>query len=317
MSLLSNLKKSEDPIRYLTREAIFRVLDRIDPEAATRHLHRSVTGKELDLDDPREFNEKLQWLKLYWQDPLMTVCADKYAVRDYVREKGCGDTLNELYGVYDGPVMIDWDELPERFVLKCTHGCGYNIFCTDSRSFDRYAAARKLGAWLKKDYGKYMGERHYKGIQPRIICERHLEEAGGGQPPDFKVYCFNGRPRLVLTARDRFTSVKYGMYDLAWNRMDVFDDKVVWDETTLRPDCLNELLDCAARLAEPFPFVRADFYVIGGRPVFGELTFTPAGGMWRSYNDYGSRLLGSMLELPERSRGFGSETTDKRHHHNI
>ncbi len=300
MSLIRKLKKTKHPVRYLSREAVFRGLSLISRRAATEYLHRNVTGKALELRNPVEFNDKLQWLKLYWRDPLMTLCADKYAVREYVREKCGAALLNELYGVYESPDEIAWDGLPDRFVLKCTHGCGYNIICLDKGALDKAAAIKKLRGWMRKKYGKYQGETHYNGIRPKIICERYLGSETGELPADFKIYCFNGRPELILTVADRSTAVRYAMYDPDWRGVDVFNEDVLPNDRTQRPDCFEALLEHAAALSEPFPFVRADFYVDDGKPLFGELTFTPAAGMWSHYSEYGSKLLGGMLTLPDR-----------------
>ena len=164
----------------------------ISPVLCSRWRFRRTFGRPLDLRTPRTLNEKLMWLKLrrYGSDPLVTRCADKYAVRDYVESCGCGDILNELYGAWDRPRDIPWDALPHAFVLKCNHGCGYNILCPDKSTLDREAAVRTLNKWLRHDFWRDFAELQYRPIPKKIVCERFLGH--GDDLPDYKIYCFHG-----------------------------------------------------------------------------------------------------------------------------
>ena len=154
----------------------------------TKFIYWVNMGKPLNLKDPEDFNEKLQWLKLNWKDPLISECADKYAVRKYVEMNGCGDVLNELYGVYSETIDIPWESLPDKFVLKCTHGCGYNIICTDKASLDKRSASDKIERWMRSRYGLCYAEYHYLSITPCIICERYIETPAGLTPNDYKIF---------------------------------------------------------------------------------------------------------------------------------
>lgn len=283
--------------RHLKR-GIFLVLYGISPVLASRYLYRQSTGKKLNLKNPEGFNEKLQWLKLYYQSPLMVKCADKYGVREYVNACGCKEILNELYNVYDHPSEINWYELPQKFALKCTHGCGFNIICNDKNKLDINQALLQLTKWMKIRYDRYAAEVHYGRIKPRIICEKYLETDAGHLPVDYKIYCFNGKPELVLVCMDRAVGYKRIFLDLMWEKINIVKDSAPIAKVPNKPGCLYDMLQYAERLAKPFPFVRVDFYEYKGKPILGEMTFTPVGCMATYYNDLGLKWLGDMIKLP-------------------
>lgn len=280
----------------------FTALSVVSPVLASRLLYRKTTGKRLDLRNPEDFNEKLQWLKLFWQNPLVVKCADKYEVRNYVKDCGCDEILNHLYGIYNDPFEIDWESLPNKFAIKCTHGCGFNIICDDKESLDKDETYKQLNQWLKIRYDRRALEVHYAKIKPRIICERYIETEAGLLPNDYKVYCFNGKPKLVLVCSDRSNNLRLNFADLNWQRMNIGTEKFSRGELPAKPDCFNAMVDYAEKLAAPFPFVRVDFYDYKGKPLFGEMTYTPAGCMALYYNETGLQCLGDMLQLPEKYR---------------
>ncbi|MGM0692510.1 MAG: ATP-grasp fold amidoligase family protein [Pseudomonadota bacterium] len=245
-----------------------------------------------------DFNEKLQWLKLYWNEPLVSICADKYEVHNYVEELGCGEIMNRLIGVYNAVDEIDWEALPERFVMKCTHGCGYNIIVPDKSRLDKEQAERKLDDWMHERFGRKSLEYHYDRIRPRIIIEEFIEGADGMLPLDYKVYCFNGEAKLVQVCSERDTELREDFLDLEWQSLDIGCRKTSAFPLA-RPDCFDQMIHYAQRLAKPFPFVRVDFYDRNGSPVLGEMTFTPGSNMsTRYYNKKGLAYLGGLLELP-------------------
>src|SRR5690606_8377244 len=166
-------------------------------------LYKNRLGKKLNLRDPKDFNEKLQWLKLYWQHPLVIQCADKYEVRSFVQERGCEAILNELYGVYKDVSEIEWEKLPSKFALKTTNGSGTNIICSDKSKLDKREVFEKLDDWLKKDYSLVAAEVHYSKMVPQIICEKFIETDDGLLPNDYKLFCFNGEPRVILVVTER------------------------------------------------------------------------------------------------------------------
>jgi len=275
---------------------IKKVLIRISPLMFARLMYRKVFGEKPDLRDPKNFNEKLTWLKLFGVTPLMVQCSDKYRMREYVEEKGLGRVLPKLIGTYENSAEIPWDGLPDRFALKCNHGCRYNIICADKKKFDISDASKRLDRWLKEDFSLYANEPHYRGIRPLIICEEFLDD-GAGLPNDYKIYCFNGTPTIVLGCYGRGTDLKYEFYDTAWNVMDICTDK---NERRIRkPDSLDEMLEYSKTLAEPFPFVRVDWYDIHAKPVLGELTLIPSAGLWDRYTREGLDYMGRLITLPE------------------
>lgn len=167
----------------------------VAPVYATKRRYKRMLKSKLNLKNPQTINEKLQYLKLndYYNNKLVSSCADKYKIRDYLNSKGMNELLPELYGVYDSADDIEWDKLPDKFVIKCNHGCGYNILCTDAGSLDRKAATKKINRWLKEDYGKYLGEHPYSLIERKVIVEEYL----GDDIATYKFYCFNGKPKLL------------------------------------------------------------------------------------------------------------------------
>jgi len=275
----------------------------ISPVLLARLRYLSKWHRLPDLAEPRLFDEKLLWLMLYWHHPLKTQCADKYLVRSYVKEHGLEDVLPRLYGVFQDSSEIDLARLPERFILKCTHGCKCNVYCRDKKSFDATAATRSLDSWLEADFSKVFGEVHYSPIKPRIICEEFLEDGGGELPADYKVYCFHGKAHctLVCSGRTMNGTANYDFYDREWQRkLPYARSSLAVDRRIKKPAAYEEMIEAAEQLSQPFPFVRADFYSIKGRAVFGELTFTPCGCIDKDYTEIAERVLGSLIKLPDK-----------------
>lgn len=270
----------------------------LDSETFVRWQYKLRTGRELKLNPPESLSEKIQWLKLYWRDEVATVCADKYAVRDYVQARLGPHVLNELYAVFDRVEDIDLNNLPRSFVLKVTHGSGQNIICTEKETLDWNDASNKLRAYLKQNHYYHGREWAYKNIAPRIVCEKYLEE--DGEPPkDYKFFCFDGKPHLVQVDFGRFSTHTRNLYDLNWRRLDVELKFPRANVELAKPLLFDKMLEYAARLAKGLPFVRVDFYHVHDQVYFGEMTFYPGNGMEEfrplSY-DY---LLGSYLQLPD------------------
>jgi hypothetical protein len=290
-------------MKKITKEA-WKVFGGLFPMAATKILfYKAHQHRRLRLSAPELFDEKINYLKLftYANDPVVAKCADKYAVREYVAAKGWGHVLNDLYGVWNSPDEVPFDAFPDKFVLKCTHGCHMNIVCTKKSDLDKESAKKQLDVWMHDKIWNFMQEFHYRLIPPRIICEKYIETRWGGDlPPDYKILCFNGVPKVVMLATNRDphdeSRVEFTFRDLDWNLLEIGNGPI---NTTLpRPSCFNEMLECAKSLSADFPFVRVDFYEIDGRLLFGEMTFVPAGGNAKYYTMKGQELLGSMLKLP-------------------
>jgi len=269
--------------------------------ARIKEQFRECVGYELNLKRPRSFNEKMQWLKLYYQHPLMTRCADKVAVRGYVAETIGTGYLVPALGIYQHPEDIDFDRLPDRFVLKTNHGSAQNIVCRSKDTFDRQLALEQLRAWIRPEANLYYQtyEWCYRDIPPRIVCEAFLEAEGGGDLKDYKVMCFSGRPELLFVCSDRQTELKVDFFDLEWNRLPFTRSHPLATTPLEQPRTFDQMVDLAEKLAAPFPFVRVDFYEVRGRAWFGEMTFYPGSGMERFDPVEWDDKLGALLTLPE------------------
>jgi hypothetical protein len=274
-----------------------RLLAFVPDETFTRLQFRYRLGQRLDLDHPRTFNEKLQWLKLRYRDPLMRQCADKLAVRDYVAGAGGADLLIPLIGVYRRAQEIDFYKLPEQFVLKANHGSGWNIICRDRRSMDLTRARARLNRWLQTDFSRIAREWVYEGIEPRIICEEYLATANGEPPSDYKFFCFHGEPRFIQVDYDRFIGHRRALYTPAWEKLPCALEYTLKEEPTPPPQTLARMLRVAAQLSQPFPFARVDLYELDDRVYFGELTFFPGKGVERFRPREFDAIFGERLDL--------------------
>ena len=280
-----------------------KLLTIISPTLNTIVTFRISKGKPINLKNPKTFDEKLSWLKLntYYKNPLVSKCADKYAVREYVSSCGFGEILNELYGVYNSADEINWDKLPNKFALKWNMGCGHNIFCRDKNSFDIDSAVKILSKWRRTKYYLNNAELQYKYIEPKIVCEKLLETMTGGPPEDYKFYCFNGEAKYVMICigRDK-GKPKYYYFDKDCNLARINKDSKNAPENFYisKPKGWHEMFQYAEGLSKPFPFVRADFYNLDGKIIFGELTFTPSGGINSNWLEEMDLMFGSLLKLP-------------------
>lgn len=265
-------------------------------ETLSKIYYKILIHDKLDLKNPKTLNEKLQWLKLYYfpNDSLAIQCADKYQVREYIRQKGLGERLTNLLGVWENAVDIDWDTLPEKFVLKCTHGCAYNIICKDKAAFDKTAATKQLNKWLKEDFAVFNVELHYGKIKPRrIIAEEFL----GDKLIDYKFFCFNGQPQFLYISSDLVhdRQAQIGFFDVEGNKIPLVRDDYEDIGDIQMPDCFSEMIEAAKLLSADFPFVRVDFFKTNASYAFAELTFTPGAAMMplnpKKYDAEWGRLL--------------------------
>lgn len=282
-------------------DMVGKILATISPTLASHYWYLGRLKRPLRLKKPITLNEKLMWLKLncYGNDPLVCQCADKYRVREYLKGVGCDTLLNDLYGVWDRVEDIPWDDLPNAFVLKCNHGCGYNILCPDKSKLDIEDAKTLLHKWMREDFWRKRAETQYRNIPRKIICEAFL---GDGTPPvDYKIYCFHGKASYILVCTERDTKKpKFYFFDSNWQLKRITKDglNAPTDFTVEKPALLEQMLSYAEKLSAPFPFVRVDFYYVNDRIVFGELTFTPSAATDNVRLPETDKLFGSMLELP-------------------
>lgn len=285
---------------------LFKLLTRISPTLNTHIWYRRRFGKWLDLKHPKTSNEKVLWLKLntYYKNPLITQCADKYAVREYVKEKGCGEILNELLGVWTNPDDIDFDKLPDKFVLKNTYYFHMNLVVTDKSKLDIPATREELKRWLNNDDYLIRSEMQYANAEKKIIAERFIETEDGLAPADYKIYCCNGKPTYVMVCigREQTVKPKFYYFDTKGNlQRELTRDglKAPQDFKYDIPAGWEDMMHYAEKLSAPFPFVRADFYLEKGKVIFGELTFTPAAGLDNDKLPYTDQLIGNLIELPK------------------
>lgn len=276
-------------------------ISRVLPDAAYVHLlYLKAHGRVLNLKRPRTFNEKLQWYKLNCRAPLMTVLSDKYAVRGHLESAGYGGLLNELYGVYDRVEEIDLDALPERFVIKATHGSSMNIICRDRRALDWDRCRRELRRWLRTNF--YFSGRQwaYRGIRPRLICEKYLENEEFGELLDYKFYCFSGQPEVlwVCSGRHGRRGVAYSAYDMEWRRLNIRKGRPASELAITKPENFAAMVEVARELCTGFPFVRVDLYLVGEKLIFGEFTFYPDSGTVPFSPDAYNRFFGDLFVLP-------------------
>lgn len=290
------------------RVQIMRALSFVPDKTMIQLQYRIKMNRKPNLENPQRYTEKLQWYKLYYRDPLMAQCVDKYKVREYVAKQGYGNILNELYGVYDDPAKINFSALPTQFVLKDTLGGGGNsvIICKDKSTLDIPSAVATMKRWLAPMQGKHPGrEWVYDKGENRIVVERYIPsdpETGG--LIDYKFFCFNGKVAYVYGIADRKVGQKAGLgiftpeFELLpYTRL---DEKPL-ERTLCKPDNYADLLFCAEKLAEPFPHARIDLYDQNGRILFGEITFFDGSGYMKFGPDEFDFMMGKVFELPEKN----------------
>ena len=291
---------------YKARRKIQRVLCSVFPQEFMSSLYYRIRIKEpLNLKTPTTLNEKLQWLKLYYcpnQDTVIQ-CADKYSVREYLSERNLEHLLNELIAVWDNADDIDWDILPQQFVLKCNHGCGYNIICADKSKLDTAEATKKLKAWMAEDYSKYDVEPHYARIPRKIICEKYL----GPNVVNYNIYCMNGIPTFFSLASGLGNGVdeRLTYYYTDGRKAEFYNRRYPTDDVELSP-LLPQMVEYARLLSKDFPLVRVDLYDIDGTIVLSELTFTPGGALIPLAPPEANHKLGLQLDISKEMDAYNS-----------
>ncbi len=270
---------------------------KICPIKLIKKRYRISLNKELEITNPQTLNEKINYINLYRRHKMSSKCADKYEVREYLEQKGYKELLVNLLGVYEKSDEINFEELPDKFVLKATHGSGYNIICKDKSKLDIKDAKKKLDIWLKENFAIRTLEFHYKDIKPRIICEEYIDGFDGELPIDYKVFCFHGEPQFIECCVGRGKNLRMVFYDCNWNKLPYSTSEGHQFVNINKPETLEEMLVVAKNLSEPFDFVRADFFDSEGKLLFGELTFTPAGGKMKSMTPEADKLWGELLKI--------------------
>ncbi|MCY9140976.1 ATP-grasp fold amidoligase family protein [Peribacillus frigoritolerans] len=288
-----------------SKEMRFRILHylRFIPDSLMLKLqYRMKMGRKLNLKKPKRWTEKLQWYKLYYRTPLMTQCADKHDVREYIKSKGLEDILNKLYAVYSSADQFKLDSLPQKFVIKTTNGSGTNILCKDKKQLNLNNVKQSLNEWMSRDNYSVGREWSYKGIVPKIIVEEYLEDKKNPFDGinDYKFICFNGRAKYIVFDVDRHIDHKRNIYDTDWKFIDINTDYPNFGDCVSRPEGLDEMLRVANILASDFPFVRVDLYWVNGKVYFGELTFYPWTGYVQFDPDEFDFILGDQFILSKK-----------------
>lgn len=261
-------------------------------------IFRVEMGYKLNLEHPKTYNEKLQWIKLYDRKPEYTVYADKYKVRKYIAEKIGEKYLIPLIGMYKKAEDIPWDELPERFVLKCNHASGTNIICTDKSKLDYSSAEKKLNAWLKLNAFWGGREWSYKDIEPCIICEEYLETEDGLTPNDYKIMCFNGVPKLIQVHHDRYGAHTLDFMDENWKKTGIIQGPPNSTDEIPKPEEFDEMMEIARNLSRDMYYARVDLYIVRHRVLFGEITMYPTSGFCLFDDPNTDIMLGEWIKLP-------------------
>lgn len=263
-------------------------------------LYETRIGKKLNLKNPITFDEKLQWLKLYDRKDEYTVWADKYEVRNYVAEKLGEQYLIPLLGVWNSADELKLDDLPEQFVLKCTHDSASVCICTNKKNFDWNAAMDKLQKSLNQNYYWHSREWPYKNITPRIIAEAYMTDESGTELKDYKIYTFGGEPYLIQVDFDRFHNHRRNLYTTEWKYI---DETIEYSKDPnvkiAKPEHLEEMLECSRKLAVGTISLRTDFYSINGKIYFGEITFYQEAGFAHFEHEEFAKKLGDQIKLPK------------------
>lgn len=298
----------------LAADMYYSALSCLSDEAFARFLYRKYTHERLDLNNPKSFNEKLWWLKLYYRNPLMRQCSDKFTVREYVESCGLGEILVRLYGVYDTFDEVPFAQFRDPVFIKCTKGSGGNVIYAPGEPFDYKGQRALFRSRLKTDYTRYSREWNYGGTPNRILCEEVLRARDGSLPLDYKIMCFNGKPRLLFFSRDvcspdgqhnvsgtRFVNV----YDVETLELLPIETSIPSDRTYVfsAPENFSRMMQVAAVLASPFPFCRVDLYNVDGKIYFGEITFFPSGGCDDIQPREWALTLGDWIDLSGIQKG--------------
>jgi len=310
-SAKSLIKNYYDTLSRIIHESWAVVL----PKSYVKYLYRRTMHEELNIKNPRDYNEKLEWLKLYSDISLWTNCADKYNVRDYIIQCGLGHILVDLYGVWRDANDMEFNKLPDRFVLKSTHGFGKTILVKDKSQLDIDKTKNQLNDWLKVRYGLVTFEPHAWKINRQIIAEELLYDNYNASLSssliDYKFWCIHGEPQVIVAMANRENTVigtnekscnlkfQYFAYDLNWNfRPEIHGSRHTRDNNAVlpRPQCLNEMIEICRILSKPFATVRVDLYEVNNKVYFGELTFTP-GGSRNYFTPEFFRELGEKIDL--------------------
>ncbi len=301
MSIRSKLSELID-IRTMERKLLLRYGKRMPDDKYLKKLYKIKTGRTLDLVNPQTYTEKLQWLKIYDRNPLYTKMQDKYAVREYISNVIGDEYLIPLLGTWNNANDIEFDLLPDQFVLKCNHDCASVVICRDKKKLDFEYTRTKLNTCLKKNYYEPAREWAYKDIKPIIMAEKYMSDSSEKTLTDYKFFCFSGEAKMVLIASGEAhtSSRRLDYYDMQFNHLPIKRGTIKGTEDYhTKPNGFELLVTLAEKVAGNIPFIRVDFYLIDGHPYFGEVAFYPSAGLAEFYPYEWEKRVGEWIHLPQ------------------
>lgn len=270
---------------------------RIDDAKYLKFIYFFCFWKKLNLSNPQTYSEKLQWIKLYDRRDIYTTMVDKYEAKNYAKNIIGEEHIIPTLGVWDSFDEIDFNKLPDQFVLKCTHDSGGLIICKDKKNLDKDAAKKKINKCLKKNY-YYLGrEWPYKNVKPRIIAEPYMADKNG-ELKDYKFFCFDGVPKLLFIASDRGIDTRFDFFDMNFKHLPFINGHANSDKAILKPEGFEKMQKLAKKLSEGYPELRVDFYNIDGKIYFGELTLFHFSGLVPFEPSEWDKKIGQWIKLP-------------------
>lgn len=259
--------------------------------------YKLKTNRNLNLKNPQRYTEKIQKYKMCYRNEIITTCVDKYKVREYIKKQGMENILNKLYGVYEKANDINFEKLPQKFILKTTNGSETNIICKNKKKLNIKKTKEKLDFFLNRETINAGREWAYNNVKPLIICEKLLEPKNNKDLMDYKFICFNGKVACIIVDCNRFSNHKRNFYDLSWNLIKVSSDCENANEIIKKPKNFKKMIKIAETLSREFPHVRVDLYNVDGKIIFGELTFYPWSGYVKFTPDIFDFELGKKFNL--------------------
>lgn len=273
----------------------------LNDEKYLRKLFEARIGKKLDLNAPKTFNEKLQWLKLYDRKPEYATMVDKFEVKRYVSSRIGEEYIIPTLGVWEKYEDIEFESLPKQFVLKCTHDSGGVVICRDKNRFDYLKAKEMLDKHIKRDYYMVWREWPYKNVKPRIIAEQFMKDGENNFLPVYKFMCFHGEPRIIQTIQnDKQPNESIDYFDTEWNLLELRQNYPNSDQPLPKPEKLEKMCQLAKELSKDHAFLRVDFYVINGMIKFSEFTFYSDAGFSNFIPESWDNVLGDWIDLPQK-----------------
>lgn len=297
---MANPNLKENKIKRAIALPFRGIVKAISPTLYVKKQYKYITHHKLNLKNPVRYTEKLQYLRLYTypKDDLVIKCASRDGARDYLKGLGLEELLIPFHGIYDKFDDINFDQLPEQFVMKCTHACAFNQIVLDKSKLNINETRKRFNKWLKTNYGKKTMELHYSPIKPRIIIEKYIGELGS-LPTEYKIHCFNGIAKSLYVVTGRGQDIRYNNYYIDWTPFDEsqFNGWKKTEKELKKPENFQKMVEIAEILSKNFPFVRVDLYNINGKIYFSELTFTPAKGTLIFDDDKADFIMGEWLKI--------------------